>query len=446
MPRTLAAHDPDAVDEAAAVLARGGAVVLPTETVYGVAASPRVPGATDRLFALKDRPDSVPLAVLVDGIGQADEVGRLEGISRFLAERHWPGPLTLVVPRRPAAAGFELGGSPADVGVRCPDDDLVRSIARLAGPIATTSANRHGLPTPASAPEAAASLAGEVDLVVDGGPRTGVPSTVVDCTGPALKVLREGGVAVAESRVFDRIADRYDETRGGLERGRSYAGALAPWISGRRLLEVGVGTGVVATGLAELGVPPVGVDLSIEMLRRAVGRLGAIVAQADASALPVGAGSVDTVVMVWVLHVVGDPAAALAEAARVLRPGGRLVVIEAGAAERSDDDVARTVGDLQDRLRGRRQAFDRDATIALVTASGFDLVEHTTTPAEDYAETPGEAADRLEQKVYSALWDVPPGVWEREVEPVIAALRALPDPDRRRDRTSRHHLIVFDRG
>jgi tRNA threonylcarbamoyl adenosine modification protein (Sua5/YciO/YrdC/YwlC family) len=445
MPRTLAADDPDVIDAAAAVLARGGTVVLPTETVYGVAASPMVPGATDRLFALKDRPDTVPLAVLVEGIGQADEVGRLDGTARFLAERHWPGPLTLVVPRRPASSSYELGGSPANVGVRCPDDELVRSIARMAGPIATTSANRHGRPTPASAPEAAAALAGDVDLVVDGGPRTGVPSTVVDCTGPVLKVLRNGGITVAESRVFDRIADRYDETRGGLERGRRYGQALAPWITGRRLLEVGVGTGAVATGLAELGRPPVGVDLSIEMLRRAVDRLGASVARADAAALPVGSGRVDTVIMVWVLHVVGDPAAALAEVARVLPSGGRLVLIEAGGTERPQDDVALTIGDLHDRMRGMRERFDREATIALVTANGFDLVVRTTTPTDEYPETPSAAADHVEQRVYSSLWDVPPEVWKREVEPVIAALRALPEQDRPRHRTTRHHLLVFDR-
>jgi tRNA threonylcarbamoyl adenosine modification protein (Sua5/YciO/YrdC/YwlC family) len=445
MPRTLAADDPLAVDAAAAVLRQGGAVVIPTETVYGVAALPTVAGATGALFALKDRPEAVPLAVLVADAPQAERVGVFTTRARRLAAVHWPGPLTLVLPRRTEAATLDLGGSPTKVGVRCPDDELVRAIADRVGPIATTSANRHGQPTPATAADAAAALADEVELVIDGGRREGVPSTVVDCTGSTLKILRRGGVLLTEPRVFDRVADRYDETRGGLERGRRYAEALAPRVVDGRILDVGVGTGAVATALAEAGRSVVGIDLSIEMLRRAAGRLGANVARADASVLPVGSSRIDTVIMVWVLHVVGDPVATLAEVRRVLRSGGRLLVIEAGAAERPDDDVAETIGDLHDRLRGGPAPYDREATGTLVTANGFSFVERTTTPTDEYPETPGVAADRLEERVYSSLWDVPDDVWAREVAPVIAALRALPDPERPRRRTSRHHLLVFDR-
>jgi L-threonylcarbamoyladenylate synthase len=111
-----------------------------------------------------------------------------------LAARFWPGPLTLVLPRRPEAAGLALGGEADTVGVRCPDDGFVRALARRVGPVATTSANRHGQPTPATAEEAAAALTGEVAVVVDGGPRDGVPSTVVDCTGSELRVLRRGAI------------------------------------------------------------------------------------------------------------------------------------------------------------------------------------------------------------------------------------------------------------
>ncbi|MGH9119490.1 MAG: L-threonylcarbamoyladenylate synthase [Acidimicrobiales bacterium] len=455
MPRTLTITDPSAVDAAAAALAGGGVVILPTETVYGLAALPAVPGATDRLFSLKDRPEAVPLAVLVHDIGQAEEVAVLSPMARRLAERFWPGPLTLVLPRRPEASSFALGGSDAMVGVRSPAHDIVRAIARRVGPIATTSANRHGRPTPATAAKAAAALAGEVDLVLDGGRRDGVPSTVVDCSGSAPVILRLGAIPGTDleepveqrpSRVFDRVADRYDETRGGLVRGQRQADVLLPWIEGRRVLEIGVGTGLVAIGLVDGGVELVGVDLSIVMLRRAAERLGARVAQGDATALPVGSGLVDTVIAVWVLHVVGDPDAVLGEAARVLRPAGRLVVIEAGGSERPDHDIASTIGDLHDRLRGEPQFPAPDRWIPRAEARGFSLVEQGFTPTYDVEETPSAEADNLEQRVQSSLWDVADEVWAAEVEPVITALRALPDPDRPRVSRVRHRLLVLGLG
>jgi L-threonylcarbamoyladenylate synthase len=197
-PPVLPADDPEAVDRAVDALRSGRPVVLPTETVYGVAALPSVPGATARLFALKGRPDTVPLAVLVADVDQAAEVAELDGaVARRLAERYWPGPLTLVLRRRPEAAAFELGGRPETVGIRCPDHDLVRAIAGRVGPIATTSANRHGEPTPLTAAEAATALAGAVAVIVDGGTCAGVPSTVVDCTDDGLSILRAGSLSEA---------------------------------------------------------------------------------------------------------------------------------------------------------------------------------------------------------------------------------------------------------
>jgi L-threonylcarbamoyladenylate synthase len=108
--------------------------------------------------------------------------------------RCWPGPLTLVLARAGSARALELGGDPATVGVRCPAHDLVRRLAAEVGPMATTSANRHGEPTPPTAAGAAAALADAVDVVVDGGPCAGVPSTVVDATGPKWHVLRIGAI------------------------------------------------------------------------------------------------------------------------------------------------------------------------------------------------------------------------------------------------------------
>ena len=194
-PPTLAASDPSAAPRVAEVLRSGGVVVLPTDTVYGVAAAAHLPGAVGRLFALKGRRADVPIAVLCADEAQALALAEpVDGDARELAAR-WPGPLTLVLPRR-AGLDWELGEPAATIGVRCPDHDLVRSVAARIGPLATTSANRHGVPTPPEAAAAAASLTGPVDLVVDGGSLAGVASTVVDLTGPDPRVLRQGALRI----------------------------------------------------------------------------------------------------------------------------------------------------------------------------------------------------------------------------------------------------------
>lgn len=195
-----AGADPAVVARSATVLRRGEAIVLPTDTVYGLACLPTVPGATDRLFALKGRGADVPVAVLCADADQAlalADPARVGPEVRRIAERLWPGPLTLVLPRRP---GLDLAlGSPATtIGVRCPDHPLVRALAGEVGPLATTSANRHGEPTPATAGAAAAGFGDGVALVVDGGRCAGAPSTVVDATSAGWRILREGTVRLGD--------------------------------------------------------------------------------------------------------------------------------------------------------------------------------------------------------------------------------------------------------
>lgn len=189
--------DPAVVQRAVAVLRSGEAVVLPTDTVYGLAVLPTMPDAVDRLFALKGRPADLPVAVLVAKGEQAVALAHMPGPARRLADRFWPGPLTLVLPRRP---GVDLPlGEPADtIGVRWPDHRLITALAAEVGPLATTSANRSGSPTPATAAEAAAALDGAVGLVLDGGPCAGVASTVVDLSGPEPVILREGTITASE--------------------------------------------------------------------------------------------------------------------------------------------------------------------------------------------------------------------------------------------------------
>jgi len=164
--------------------------------VYGVAVDPSRPGATDRLFAVKERPTEVALPVLAADVDQAFALaGEVPPAARRLADAFWPGGLTLVVPRRPGL-GYDLGGvDDLTIGVRVPDHDVVRSLARRVGPLAATSANLHGRPTPETAAGVAAELGDRVAVVLDGGVCAGAPSTVVACTADgAVTVLRAGRI------------------------------------------------------------------------------------------------------------------------------------------------------------------------------------------------------------------------------------------------------------
>lgn len=187
--------DGDLVDEIVAALQSGQAVVLPTDTVYGLVALPGDPAATARLFSLKGRTEDVPLALLCASARQALALAdpATGPAVAAVAERWWPGPLTLVVNRR-TGVDLHIGEPATTVGLRVPDHDLVRAVAARVGPIAGTSANRHGDPTPATAHEAAAALGSGVALVVEGGRQEGVASTVIDTTRWPWVVLRTGAV------------------------------------------------------------------------------------------------------------------------------------------------------------------------------------------------------------------------------------------------------------
>lgn len=194
--------EPDVVALLAGALRDGQVVVLPTDTVYGLAALPTDAAAIDQVFALKGRGADTPLAVLCADVEQALGLAADPDAVRAAAERWWPGPLTLVVPRRPGA-DLHLGEPPDTIGLRVPDHDLVRAVARVVGPIAATSANRHGEPPAATAVEAETALGDGLGLVVDGGRLDASASTVIDTTGPIWRILREGpipGVAVLGSR------------------------------------------------------------------------------------------------------------------------------------------------------------------------------------------------------------------------------------------------------
>ncbi len=195
----LAAGARGALQQAGEALAGGAVVAVPTDTVYGLAVDPHLPDAVDRLFTVKGRPADVPLPLLVAGPEQVELVAApLDAAAAALAERFWPGPLTLVVPRR---RGFsaDLGGPPSarrTVGVRRPDHPVVAALCGMLGPLAVTSANLHGESPATTAAQVAVAFAGrdQPAVILDGGTCDGVPSTVVECRGPATACLREGAI------------------------------------------------------------------------------------------------------------------------------------------------------------------------------------------------------------------------------------------------------------
>jgi L-threonylcarbamoyladenylate synthase len=196
----LPVSSPDALTRALEILRGGGLVAFPTDTVYGVGALAFDAAAVESIYAVKDRPNEKAIPVL---LGSADDLTKVAAevppMALTLAARFWPGPLTLVVPKHPSLP--EAVSATATVGVRVPDHAAARRLLQAAGPMAVTSANRSGQPSPSSASEVLAQLGGRIALILDGGKTPGgVPSTVVDCVGAEPKILREGPVTQAEIR------------------------------------------------------------------------------------------------------------------------------------------------------------------------------------------------------------------------------------------------------
>jgi L-threonylcarbamoyladenylate synthase len=196
--KIIDAADPRALETAGSALRRGELVALPTDTVYGLAANVWDAGAVSRLFEVKGRDPTKPVAILVAGWDGLLEVAATPPESvRRLADRFWPGPLTLVVKRLPTLPS-EL--SPTDsIGLRVPDQPFTLKLLGEVGPLAVTSANRSGYPDSRTAAEVLAAFSGLVELVIDGGPTPGgLPSTVVDCTVDPPALLRTGPISMQE--------------------------------------------------------------------------------------------------------------------------------------------------------------------------------------------------------------------------------------------------------
>ncbi|PFG32614.1 L-threonylcarbamoyladenylate synthase [Sanguibacter antarcticus] len=197
------AHDASvwgiSIDEAVHAVQRGGLVVLPTDTVYGIGADAFAPDAVAALLAAKGRGRQMPPPVLVGSVATLDGLATdvPEG-ARALAERFWPGALTIIVRAQPSLA-WDLGETHGTVALRMPDHPAALALLARTGPMAVSSANRTGQQAALTATEAHAQLGDSVQVFLDGGTAPGgVASTIVDATGGVLRVVREGALSLEE--------------------------------------------------------------------------------------------------------------------------------------------------------------------------------------------------------------------------------------------------------
>ncbi|QCB53674.1 threonylcarbamoyl-AMP synthase [Sphingopyxis sp. PAMC25046] len=199
-PSIVRAFDRAAIAEAAAAIAAGQPVAVPTETVYGLAADARNPQAVARIYAAKGRPDFNPLIVHVPTLAMAETLGEFGTAERALATRFWPGPLTLVVPRTPDCPVASVATAGLDtIALRVPGHRAMQALLTASGaPLAAPSANASGKVSPTKAAHVLASLGGRVGLVIDDGPTSaGVESTIARIQDGAVAVLRPGPVTAA---------------------------------------------------------------------------------------------------------------------------------------------------------------------------------------------------------------------------------------------------------
>jgi L-threonylcarbamoyladenylate synthase len=194
----IVAATEEAVAKAARLLASGEIVAFPTETVYGLGANALDARAVARIFAAKGRPSAKPLAVLVPSLAKVEDFALVNAAAWKLADVFWPGPLTLVLPKRqdcplaePVSAGFDT------IGFRAPDQDVAQMLLAKSGlPIVAPSANRSGRPSPKTADEVEAELGDSPAMILDGGPSPlGIESTIVSLAGETPTLLRQGALS-----------------------------------------------------------------------------------------------------------------------------------------------------------------------------------------------------------------------------------------------------------
>ena len=180
------------------ILKDGGIIAFPTDTVYGLGALAFDNAAIESIYNAKERPIEKAIPILIADVDDLQTVAAdIPNMARIFASRFWPGPLTCIVPKKrtlPLAVS-----ATSTVAVRIPDHPNARALLRAAGPMAVTSANISGQPSPSTAQEVYDQLKGRIPLILDGGKTPGgVPSTLVDCTGEKPIILREGPITLDE--------------------------------------------------------------------------------------------------------------------------------------------------------------------------------------------------------------------------------------------------------
>jgi SAM-dependent methyltransferase len=250
-------------------------------------------------------------------------------------------------------------------------------------------------------------------------------------------------IAMPSSIPFDRIADRYDVTRGGEGRARHTAAAFEPWLVPGPIIELGVGTGLISAALATEERQPIGIDLAVPMLTRAADRLPGRVVQGDVLTTPFRPRAAAVVVAVHVLHLVGDLAGAVAAAATLLRPGGRFLISGIDGDRQSDDELAALDRDVSMRLRPIRPPTG-DEIVDIARTHDLRCLHDGHMPRRTFTQSPASAARLLESRAWSWCWELSDDVWAAEIVPVIDDLRALPDPERRRERWIEWRYLVLE--
>ena len=194
----------EGLEEATTAIRNGRLVVLPTDTVYGVAADAFNPAAVRRLLRAKGRGRDMPPPVLVAAATTLDALAsKVSPLARTLVEELWPGPLTLVCRQQPSLT-WDLGDARGTVAIRMPADELALDLIRATGPLAVSSANKSGMPAAVHVIEATEMLGNSVAVYLDNGSTPGgTASTILDVTGPRPRVLREGAISLERLQEFD---------------------------------------------------------------------------------------------------------------------------------------------------------------------------------------------------------------------------------------------------
>ena len=200
----------DELDSVVAAIAAGEVVVIPTDTVYGLACDPTNAAAVERIYAIKERPAGLELTLLGASRADVEEAVDLDETARRIADRFWPGPLSIVAPVGRRRLAIPRSGT--TLSTRVPGHRLLLELLSRTGPLATTSANRHGAPAATDASSARAALGEAVAIVLEGGPAGGLASTIIDCSRTPPEVLREGPIPTADLVASARIqtTTRYD--------------------------------------------------------------------------------------------------------------------------------------------------------------------------------------------------------------------------------------------